>query len=159
MENWKDWEEFFKRWPKGWEKAYQAIKARLEAEAEDKVKERFPLYCRCPYPYETTTDNGICRFLGDTDVCTHPSNKSPEPECEHTDHYQRIPDGYTTNHEAVGTDWRRCTTLITPFTYCTKCDIVLSIKKPECEHLANNGLSYKDWNVGYNNCPKCGKKL
>ena len=41
---------------------YQAFKTR--GEAEDR-------------------DDGICRYLGDTDVCTHPSNKPPEPECEH----------------------------------------------------------------------------
>ncbi len=72
------------------EPLYQAFKARGEAEAKEKLTEIFgPVGCRCPYPYEATRDDGICRYLGDTDACTHPSNKPPEPEsepeCEHKD--------------------------------------------------------------------------
>ncbi len=79
-----EWKEFFEGRSSSWEEAYKAFFARNKAEAKGELTEIFgPLHCQCPYPYEKTTDNGICRFLGDTDVCTHPSNKPPEPECKH----------------------------------------------------------------------------
>ena len=65
--------EFFERRHEGWEEAYKAFFARREAEAKEKLTETCkPHYCRCPYPYETTANNGICRFLGDTDICARP---------------------------------------------------------------------------------------
>ena len=64
------------------ERLYQAIKARGEAEAKEKLTERFgPLHCQCPWPYKERGD--FCKYSGQDEVCEHPSNKPPEPECEH----------------------------------------------------------------------------
>ncbi len=56
-----------------WERAYKAFKARGEAEAEEKLR------CWCP-------DGGHCVYSPDGltgSHCNHPSNKPPEPECDH----------------------------------------------------------------------------
>ncbi len=73
------------------ERLYQAIKARGEAEDKEKLTKRCGL-CMCPLGKGTGVPGIACIHRGghgehgsDADLCTHPSNKAPEPECEHKD--------------------------------------------------------------------------
>ena len=86
------WEEFFEDQTVTWERAYQAFEARREAEKKLKsdYKTSIPCSCKCPISGEnfnaTWNPQYVsyrCSHLGDDDICTHPSNKPPEPECEH----------------------------------------------------------------------------
>ena len=88
------WREFFKRncnflfysksfatKPFGVDELYQAFNARRESEAKEKLTKVFgPVGCRCP-----RGAGGWCKHFShkDDEVCNHPSNKPPEPECEH----------------------------------------------------------------------------
>ena len=162
------WEDFFKGRPETWERAYQAFEARRKAEKKLKsdYKTSIPCSCKCPISGEnfnaTWNPQYVsyrCSYLGDDDICTHPSNNLPEPECNHTDHYQRIPDGYTKEHKAVGISWRKDSPKI-PYTYCIRCEVVLSVKKPKCKHGKTRGRNYVDYKeCGDKHCRDCGEKL
>ncbi len=91
-----DWKMFFKRmgqvplgeihWSAVWvEDLYQAFSARRDAEVKERLTRAFGLEpCRCPDPYLTQGDRtGMCYYRGKDEACNHPSNKPPEPECEH----------------------------------------------------------------------------
>jgi hypothetical protein len=144
-----------------WEEVYQIFKERTEEEAKEKLTKVFgPAGCRCP-AWGVNNKTIVCQYLDRDEGCTHPSNKPPEPECDHTDHYQRIPDGYTREHEAVGNKVRSEMPIML-FTYCTECKVVLSVKKPECKHgcidfKTDIFISYKD--LGDKHCRGCGDKI
>ena len=188
-----EWKEFFEGRPKTWEEAYKAFFARHEAEAKEKLAEIFGPHqvkeqgvfgsedCELPTGHRPKLCAGFCVYYGNSGTsyksayCSRPLDKPPEPGCDHTDHYQRIPDGYTKEHEAVGNKVRSEMPIML-FTYCTECKVVLSVKKPECEHsigtvynpatiglkIVKSGylLSINDRPVQpFKHCPNCGDKL
>lgn len=97
-----DWREFFKTWEHrsvlsrryiesqhgcditetaSLDEVYQNFFARRESEAKEKLTKVFGApHCSCPVEPEKALR---CDYLKDDEVCTHPSNKPPEPECEH----------------------------------------------------------------------------
>ena len=68
-----------------WEEVYQAFTARRESEVKEGLKAAFPnVPCRCPFVLLNGKDEcQFVKYVEADEVCTHPSNKPPEPECEH----------------------------------------------------------------------------